>query len=61
MGKDGAMGLLKIKESGGYTIAQDEKTSVVWGMPKAAIDLNAAMEILPLDKIIDRIIDFAKK
>ncbi len=61
MGKDGAKGLLKIKESGGYTIAQDEKTSIVWGMPKAAIDLNAAKEILPLAKIIDKIIEFSTK
>jgi len=54
MGKDGAAGLLKIKEAGGYTVAQDEKTSIVWGMPKAAIDLNAAKEILPLDKIPEK-------
>lgn len=38
MGKDGAEGLLKIKNKGGYTVAQDEKSSIVWGMPKAAID-----------------------
>jgi len=59
MGKDGAEGLLKIKKAGGKTIAQDEKTSVVWGMPKAAIDVNAANEILPLDKIPQKIIDFS--
>jgi two-component system chemotaxis response regulator CheB len=59
MGKDGAAGLLKIKEAGGYTVAQDEKTSIVWGMPKAAIDLNAAKEILPLDKIPEKIVNFA--
>ena len=61
MGKDGAMGLLKIKESGGTTIAQDERTSVVWGMPKVAIDLNAANEVLPLDKIVHRIIEYSIK
>ncbi|NPV38915.1 Chemotaxis response regulator protein-glutamate methylesterase CheB [Brevinematales bacterium NS] len=59
MGKDGASGLLKIKEAGGYTIAQDEKTSVVWGMPKAAIDRGAAKEVLSLDDIIQRIVDFS--
>lgn len=59
MGKDGAKGLLKIKEAGGHTIAQDERTSVVWGMPKAAIELNAAKEILSLDSIIEKIIEFA--
>lgn len=61
MGKDGAAGLLRIKEAGGYTIAQDEKTSVVWGMPKSAIDMNAAIEILPLNKIIDKIVEFTHK
>ena len=42
MGRDGARGLLRIHEAGGHTIAQDEETSVVWGMPKEAIDLGAA-------------------
>jgi two-component system chemotaxis response regulator CheB len=51
MGKDGAAGLAEIKEHGGRTIVQDEKTSVVFGMPKAAIALNAADEILPLGDI----------
>jgi two-component system chemotaxis response regulator CheB len=51
MGKDGAAGLADIKERGGRTIAQDEKTSVVFGMPKAAIALNAVDEILPLGDI----------
>lgn len=51
MGKDGASGLADIKASGGKTIAQDEKTSVVFGMPKAAIAMNAADEILPLGDI----------
>lgn len=51
MGSDGARGLLKIKEYGGITIAQDEKTSVVFGMPKKAINLNAAQKVLAVDKI----------
>jgi two-component system chemotaxis response regulator CheB len=55
MGKDGAEGLLSIKEEGGYTIAQDERTSIVFGMPKAAIDRGAASAVLPLDKIADHI------
>ncbi len=41
MGKDGAQGLLKIKESGGYTIGQDKESSVVYGMPKEAFELGA--------------------
>lgn len=51
MGRDGAQGLLKLKESGAYTIAQDEHSCVVFGMPKAAIALNAASEVLPLETI----------
>ena len=55
MGTDGARGLLEIMESGGATIAQDEITSVVWGMPGAAVELGAANYILPLDKIASKI------
>ena len=51
MGRDGAQGLLRIKEHGGMTIVQDEKSSAVFGMPKAAIDLHAADEVLPLSFI----------
>ncbi len=51
MGKDGARGLLRLKERGWYTIAQDEATSVVWSMPKAAIDLHAQCEVLPVGQI----------
>jgi two-component system chemotaxis response regulator CheB len=51
MGKDGAEGLLAIRRAGGRTIAQDEKTSVVFGMPREAILLGAAEQILPLEKI----------
>ena len=48
MGRDGAQGLRHIKDKGGLTLAQDEQSCVVFGMPKAAIALNAAEEILPL-------------
>lgn len=51
MGRDGAEGLLEIKRSGGMTIAQDEASSVVFGMPKVAIGLGAASYILPLNEI----------
>jgi two-component system chemotaxis response regulator CheB len=51
MGDDGAKGLLEIKESGGKTIAQDEHSCVVFGMPKEAILLNAADKVLPLMEI----------
>ena len=51
MGRDGADGLLAIRRSGGRTIAQDESTSVVFGMPREAILIGGAEQILPLDKI----------
>lgn len=51
MGRDGAVGLQMLRRHGYYTIAQDQATSAVYGMPKAAAELNAAMEILALDKI----------
>nr|HPO50310.1 CheB methylesterase domain-containing protein [Spirochaetota bacterium] len=51
MGRDGAKGLLNIKNSGGFTIAQDRESSIVWGMPKEAIDIGAANKILSLESI----------
>lgn len=51
MGKDGAEGLLSIRQSGGRTIAQDERTSVVFGMPREAILIGGAEQVLPLEKI----------
>jgi len=51
MGKDGAQGLLEMRNAGAWTIAQDERTSVVFGMPKEAIALGAVCEVLPLERI----------
>ncbi|HEX4039162.1 MAG TPA: chemotaxis response regulator protein-glutamate methylesterase [Acidobacteriaceae bacterium] len=51
MGADGAQGLLKMKQALAHTIAQDEATSVVFGMPKEAIRLGGVDEVLPLDRI----------
>ncbi len=51
MGKDGAEGMRKIHDLKGYTIVQDESTSVIFGMPRAAIDAGAADEVLPLSEI----------
>jgi two-component system chemotaxis response regulator CheB len=56
MGDDGADGLLEMKKAGGSTIAQDEQTSVVFGMPKVAIDRGAVDEVLPLQRIADAIL-----
>jgi len=55
MGDDGAKGLLELKDSGASTIAQDEKSCVVFGMPKEAILLGAANKILPLDQLAGEI------
>jgi two-component system chemotaxis response regulator CheB len=51
MGADGAKGLLAMKESGAHTICEDEKTCVACGMPKEAIRMGAASEIVPLPEI----------
>lgn len=57
MGSDGTKGIVKMKKSGSYTIAQDESSSVVYGMPKSAIATNCIDDVLPLDKIANIIID----
>lgn len=51
MGRDGAVGLLAVRRAGGFTIAQDEATSVVYGMPREAVLLGAAERVLPLGEI----------
>ena len=51
MGDDGATGMLEMKEAGAYNIAQDELSSVVWGMPQEAIKKGGVDKILPLDRI----------
>jgi two-component system, chemotaxis family, protein-glutamate methylesterase/glutaminase len=53
MGRDGARGLLSMREAGGVTIAQDEGSSVVWGMPKAAVDLGAATAVMSPAEIVE--------
>lgn len=55
MGRDGAAGLLALRKCGALTIAQDEASCVVYGMPKAAVDWNAAEEVLPLERIGARV------
>lgn len=53
MGADGARGLLAMRDAGAYTIAQDENSSIVYGMPREAALLHAAIDILPLNRIAD--------
>jgi two-component system chemotaxis response regulator CheB len=59
MGKDGAQGLLEMRQAGSPTIAQDEATSVVWGMPGEAVQIGAAVEELPLQRIAARVLELA--
>lgn len=57
MGRDGARGLKLMRERGFHTIAQDQASSAVYGMPKAAVALDAATEVLPLERIPTRLIE----
>ena len=60
MGADGAIGLDEIKQAGSKTIAQDEKTSIVWGMPGEAVRRGAAQHVLPLENIPGKILALIK-
>jgi len=61
MGDDGAKGLLEMKQAGAHTVAQDEATSVVFGMPKEAIALGAADKVLPLDRLAGELLRAGKQ
>jgi len=54
MGRDGAKGMLEMKAKGAWTIAQDEATSVIFGMPREAIEAGAVQEVAPLGKLAER-------
>jgi two-component system chemotaxis response regulator CheB len=56
MGDDGARGMKEIRDRGGITIAQNESTSVIFGMPKAAIEMGAVQIVAPINEIASRII-----
>jgi chemotaxis response regulator CheB len=57
MGRDGAAGLKALHDQGRHTIAQDQASSAVYGMPKAAANIGAADEILPMDRISSRLVE----
>lgn len=61
MGYDGAKGMLKMREAGAPTIAQDEATSVVWGMPGSAVKAGAVQEIVPLEQVATRLLTLAAR
>ncbi len=56
MGRDGASGLLKLRKAGALTITQDESTSIIYGMPREAALLGAAVHVLRLDEIVPRLV-----
>ncbi len=61
MGADGCEGMKKIKATGGYSIAQDESSCVVYGMPKAVVDAGLADEVRPLNKIAEAIVEAVRR
>ncbi len=61
MGDDGAKGMLELKEAGAYTIAQDEASCIVFGMPNEAIKLGAVDKILPLDRIAFEVLSACRR
>ena len=61
MGDDGAAGLKALRDSGAATLAQDKETSVVWGMPGEAVKLGAAAEVVPLERVAERLLALAAR
>jgi two-component system, chemotaxis family, protein-glutamate methylesterase/glutaminase len=61
MGDDGAAGLREMRTQGAATFAQDEATSVIWGMPGAAVKLGAAAQVLPLDRLAAELLKHSRK
>jgi two-component system chemotaxis response regulator CheB len=61
MGDDGARGLKEMRDAGAHTIAEDESSCVVFGMPKEAIRLGGAAEVLPLNRMAHAIAQFSRQ
>jgi two-component system response regulator WspF len=61
MGRDGAQGLLALRRAGWRTVAQDEKTCIVYGMPRAAVETGAAAQVLPVEDISGAILSEVRK
>jgi two-component system, chemotaxis family, protein-glutamate methylesterase/glutaminase len=60
MGKDGAKGLKEMRASGSRTVAQDEASSVVWGMPGEAVAIGAAEDVIPLEDTASHLLALAE-
>ncbi|MDC7717238.1 chemotaxis response regulator protein-glutamate methylesterase [Vogesella sp. DC21W] len=58
MGRDGAAGMLRMREAGAFNIGQDQASCVVYGMPRAAYDIGAVHEVAPLDKVAERVLAY---
>lgn len=58
MGQDGASGLLRMKQRGAKTIAQDQASSVVWGMPRVAVELGAALSVVDINQVAQQVIHY---
>jgi len=61
MGSDGAQGMKRLRDAGSVTIAQDEKSSLVWGMPGSAVRLGAASVVTPLDQVADKLVRYSQR
>ncbi len=61
MGRDGALGASSVRAAGGYVIAQDRETSVVYGMPRAVVEMGVADEVVPLDRIATKLVRLAER
>lgn len=61
LGHDGACGMLAIREAGGYTIAESEATAASYSMPGAAAGMGAVVEVLPLDRVIARVVELGSR
>ncbi len=60
IGDDGARGLLELRKIGAHTVAESEESAIVYGMPRAAYEMGAADEVLSIDKIVNKIIEFGR-
>lgn len=58
MGRDGAAGMLRMREAGAFNIGQDQASCVVYGMPRAAFEVGAVHEVAPLDKVAERVLAY---